>query len=282
MRFVDNTQIGDALSTSWRVKAAKAKQDASAAKDAAARRRIIEKNGDMWRTARPALAAISSDRCWYCEVREARSDMPVDHFRPKGRVADEPAHPGYWWLAYDWKNFRLSCTYCNSRRVDVVNGTDGGKQDHFPLCAGSQRAMSDTDDVSKEIPQLLDPCCHGDPPLLSFRQDGMPVPSRDEAVDAVAHERAKCSIHFLHLDHNNLVRERKSIYRRVDELVDRGSRYIDKGLDALGGPLDNVKGDLHGMIRGGTALCRVARLSLRGRRNLDWVREWLEDIETTL
>jgi hypothetical protein len=63
-------------------------------------------------------------KCAYCE-QKIYSDQhgDLDHFRPKGAVADEnyepvmiavdgevKDHPGYYWLCYNWKNLLPSCT----------------------------------------------------------------------------------------------------------------------------------------------------------------------------
>src|SRR5574341_1145443 len=63
-------------------------------------------------------------KCAYCETLIAENHPgDIEHFRPKGRVTDsmgrqlmvqdengeEYPHPGYYWLAYDWKNLLLAC-----------------------------------------------------------------------------------------------------------------------------------------------------------------------------
>ena len=46
-----------------------------------------------WRATKELLAALSYDKCWYCESRQDRSLGAVDHFRPKGRLEDDKTHP---------------------------------------------------------------------------------------------------------------------------------------------------------------------------------------------
>ena len=41
-----------------------------------------------WRALKELLAALSHDKCWYCESRQDRSLGAVDHFRPKGRLEE--------------------------------------------------------------------------------------------------------------------------------------------------------------------------------------------------
>lgn len=83
-------------------------------------------------------------RCAYCEgpLDSDRFKGDAEHFRPKGRVTFRDAegnsrtaqcrlpdgtevdHPGYFWLAYDWRNLVPACADCNS---------GFGKVDQFPV-----------------------------------------------------------------------------------------------------------------------------------------------------
>lgn len=74
-------------------------------------------------------------KCAYCETPiVSGSPGDVEHFRPKSycqplgpaknrddygglppaRKSTGPATEGYWWLAYKWSNYLLSCNRCNS------------------------------------------------------------------------------------------------------------------------------------------------------------------------
>lgn len=73
---------------------------------------------------RGILYAQQGRVCAYCGRYLPSNDQgDVDHFRPKGKVAEDDAHGGYWWLAYAFSNYLMSCAVCN--RVY--------KRDHFPL-----------------------------------------------------------------------------------------------------------------------------------------------------
>jgi hypothetical protein len=139
----------------WLRQAAAAGRLLRDAPDDSARKRVLRTKGGLWAKLAPTLAKVSHDKCWYCEVKQERSDMPVDHYRPKGQVSDARSHLGYWWLAFRVDNFRFSCTYCNSRRVDVEGGTSGGKQAQFPLIDDSKRAIMPNDPLRLEEPLLL-------------------------------------------------------------------------------------------------------------------------------
>src|SRR5262245_47312628 len=68
----------------------------------------INRRRQLWADLKESLGRLSSKKCWYCESKEIRSDKHVDHFRPKNRVTENGCngHPGYWWLAFEWRNFR--------------------------------------------------------------------------------------------------------------------------------------------------------------------------------
>lgn len=139
MRFINLDQL--CLPCGWEEKADVAKAAAEAAGNDDERRAVISSHGAVWAALKPALEQLSNRKCWYCEAIQERSDKHVDHFRPKNRVDEDGCsdHPGYWWLAFDWRNFRYSCTYCNAPRRDVEQGTTKGKGARFPLLDETKR-----------------------------------------------------------------------------------------------------------------------------------------------
>ena len=113
------------------------------------------------------LEELFHGKCAYCESFYA-SQAPVDveHYRPKGAVDGEPAHPGYWWLGMEWTNLLPSCIDCNRRRKQRApdgisnlslhyKATQSGKKDSFPI--KGKRAVSETDHLDTEEALLLDP-----------------------------------------------------------------------------------------------------------------------------
>ncbi len=173
----------------------------------------------IWRDLAPRLSALSKGKCWYSESRNPTADKDVDHFRPKNRVDEDPDHEGYWWRAFDWRNYRYSCQWCNQRRNDKVNNTSGGKWDHFPLLKGSFRARVETDDCGNEEVALLDPVDPEDWKLLTFRQDGHPTPAKPAGTPE--HGRAECSIQVYHLHCKELRDDRRALAGRIQRLVER-------------------------------------------------------------
>ncbi len=86
-------------------------------------------------------------KCCYCErKRDLKRESDVEHFRPKAGVTEEKAHPGYWWLAYEWTNYLFSCKACNQEY----------KKNHFPLLPNGRRAFKEEDDLSDEKPVLIE------------------------------------------------------------------------------------------------------------------------------
>ena len=67
------------------------------------------------------LAIVYHYKCAYCE-RICKAD--IEHYRPKKAVTEDAAHPGYYWLCYEWTNLIPSCITCNR---------DGAKHNKFPI-----------------------------------------------------------------------------------------------------------------------------------------------------
>ena len=194
----------------------------------AVRSKAIDDHQEVWKHLKPKLSELSNQKCWYCESIDPRSDNAVDHYRPKGNVrGSKPPHDAYWWLAFDWKNYRFSCGFCNSIRKSAT--TSGGKQDYFPLWDEGGRARSDQDSIDDEQPLLLDPTNPLHLGLIGFADDGNPGPSFGES-ETLNYAMAKETIKRYHLDHPILVEMRAIRIREVRKWVDEAdnllSRYI--------------------------------------------------------
>lgn len=179
-----------------------------------------------------ALRELVGNKCWYSEVPLEGADPNVDHFRPKGRVKEvdenlQPTKnllPGYWWWAFDWRNFRLAAMHSNQRRVDLE--TDGGKADFFPVSGA--RAVPGSDYaicVEDVIP--IDPCKHTDVALLWFDADGTPTCSAWKRTKSKEDEwRVKVSIWLYHLDKREIVsRRREHMDQMRAELLNADTDY---------------------------------------------------------
>lgn len=166
-----------------------------------------------------ALEKLFYDKCAYCESVVTTGDWDVEHYRPKGRTAERPDHPGYYWLAYEWENLYPSCKFCNQRRKDYPRFDDHrmlpaqGKLDQFPIENEDHRAMKPGDDLSKERPFLLDPCNHEPEKHLTYDIHGQIHPL--EASDRTAEE----TIRICHLRRRRLRDERARTILRVCKLM---------------------------------------------------------------
>jgi hypothetical protein len=198
---------------------------AAAAQDAVAAGGDPNENAAVWRELKDSLAALLPEKkCWYCESPVERSDNAVDHFRPKNRVSDaEREHLGYRWLAFDFRNFRYACTFCNSRRKDVEHGTSGGKADRFPLVAEADRVYEEGP-VDGEYPMLLDPCDLDEWRLLGCKRENGDACATSES--AVERRRAEASIEVYHLSYQPTCKQRHSVALRLLEDVDEAKRLF--------------------------------------------------------
>lgn len=236
----------------------------------------------VWRDLAKPLSVLRNGKCWYSESKNPTSDKDVDHFRPKNRVAEDPDHEGYWWLAFQWNNYRYSCQWCNQRRVDDANGTDGGKWDHFPVAPKSFRARLEEDNWRQEEVELLDPIDPEDWKLLTFRPDGQPIPAKSPGMRE--HNRAATSIRVYHLHCRELVVERKTLASTIRQLVGEMeiaySKIIDPDMKTI------YKNQQKKLLRAinpdseySAAALAYARAEIyKMERGHQVKRQWLEDI----
>lgn len=160
------------------------------------------------------LRNYAGNKCWYSEVALDGADLNVDHFRPKGQVreVDEnlqntgEVHEGYWWLAFEFANYRLASMHANQRRVD--RNTQGGKWDYFPVRGNRARSETPWAEIIEDI-LALDPCSQSDVALLWFDPDGNPCPSDWKRIpNANDKERVKATIWLYHLNKQEVATSR--------------------------------------------------------------------------
>lgn len=190
---------------------------------------FINQNSRVWQRLKPELERLSHNKCWYCETRNIRADFHVDHHRPKNKVKNEndvEESKGYWWLAFDYKNLRLACSYCNC----LHTGTDGitrGKSDRFPLLSSSCKASSPDSNIENEMPLLLDPTNPFDPSMLWFIDDGRAFPKFSED-DGVPYRRAATTIDVLNLNDVKITEERKKLWNYCMRLIEKGDEAFEQ------------------------------------------------------
>lgn len=266
MRWIGKNNIEANLNAGWRKRAADALADISAATSQADRKTILRKasSSQIWRDYYDLIPENLKRKCWYCEAEEIRSDMPVDHFRPKAKLDDDAAHEGYWWLAFDWENYRCACTFCNSRRN--FEETEGGKACRFPLVNPGTRAYSPADVLANETPDILDPFEPGDDKLLWFDDDGCPEPK----PNSTDNEKRKVtnSIDIFHLHEVKIVRKRNDVRIKVE-------RQVDKLRNGNAAEVRSAKLELLRMVSETEMLSRAAVVYLSPHKALPAVKEIL-------
>jgi len=167
-----------------------------------------------------ALEKLFDNKCAYCETGGfAGFPWDVEHFRPKGSVAEDSSHPGYYWLAYTWTNLYPSCVFCNQRRKDQPTfddpalGPSAGKLDQFPVADERNRARTPGDPVEAEDPLLLDPCRDQPAEHLTFDAAGR-VSSRGESP------KGERTIEVFGLNRKRLRDARLAVLADVSELIE--------------------------------------------------------------
>lgn len=227
------------------------------------RKDFIEKNERLWKDLRDWLMSLSHKKCWYSEAREIVSLYDVDHFRPKNRAKqlDGTTREGYWWLAFDWRNFRISGQICNRSHNDV-NGITRGKRDYFPVKDEKYIAKTPDDDMRDEIIYFLDPTNPLDPLLLTFDEAGRALPAAPKGT--WEYDRADITIKYYFLDFPTLEDERKKIWNRCKMKIAQIENVINKGASvSRNNELEVLINELIDMISPEAELSATARTCLR-------------------
>lgn len=202
-----------------------------------------------------ALDLLYHEKCAYCESSyRAVDSRDVEHFRPKGGVAEAPKHPGYWWLAAEWSNLLPSCPPCNQlrkqtlftagvteealarARTEVPVGRSG-KANSFPMRAPKRWVSAEGGHLDREDPLLINPSARNPQQHLSWVFDGADGEAIWEApwITPLLKPRqhhgqdddyGRASIAVYGLNRQGLVRERKE---RL-QLMQAASRAV---VDAL-------------------------------------------------
>lgn len=161
----------------------------------------------LWSNFKEHFFKAQHGKCGFCEAKILGHTGDVEHYAPKlevhelvspGRelphstrvehrtVAQPPMKPGYWWLTYQWTNWLLACSRCNSV---------------WKLC------LFPVAEQPRSAPNPSDPCT----PLLLNPFDDDPEEHLD--VDAIGQlvaitVRGRETIQTCGLDRDSLRRER--------------------------------------------------------------------------
>lgn len=189
-------------SDKWNTRAGELTQKLQDAKTKAERDAIID-NNYQWRVFKEELKKLSYGKCWYSEAREIYSHYHVDHFRPKKRALDDSNDDkgGYWWLTYDWTNYRLCGSVGNTK-----------KSDYFPV--RRHKANAPSDPLDDEVFYFLDPTDADDVKLLNFDAEGRAIPANPDS-HTWEYMRASETIKWFDLNYAELRAERQRVWIRV-------------------------------------------------------------------
>lgn len=176
------------------------------------------KGREKWKEFKRDMAPATFGKCGYCEVDVWTVDRfkgDVEHYRPKGRIDVSVVRPdgsistkvlfpsGYHWLAYDWRNYILTCNPCNSAH----------KKNLFPVKhppAAPPREGSE----GEEVPLLLNPFGRRDPiKHLLFDELGVVGPRRNS-------EFGRATIMVCGLDRPALSKKRRKLAKLVRRQLD--------------------------------------------------------------
>ncbi|PZW40191.1 hypothetical protein [Pseudomonas sp. URMO17WK12:I2] len=178
------------------------------------------KNTNTWGLLKSWLSEFSSGKCWYCETRSIRAVSDVDHFRPKAGVTsfrkNLSGHLGYYWLAYDWKNFRFSCQRCNRPEEDESK-TLRGKHNEFALCDEGNRNLT-PQCARNEEPLLLDPCVENDTKLFAHLEGGLVAPSSQDGT--LEYQRAEYTRDVLGLNSFGMPGRKREAWQPLKLLIE--------------------------------------------------------------
>jgi len=178
------------------------------------------------------LEAVFRGRCAYCEVTENVGGFgDAEHYRPKRPVEDLDAqgkmrpvlvgaaeHPGYGWLAYDWRNLIPACSKCNTYKANQFPVAG-------PRVTGPAKGCATTEELNAhEAPLLLHPYFDRPGDALEFGEKGV-VAARQQSP------RGQATIDVCRLDRDALntarAREQVAAWREVKELMDQGLSLPD-------------------------------------------------------
>ncbi len=160
-------------------------------------------------------------KCCYCErKRDNNRESDVEHFRPKTEIKDA-GKPGYWWLAYEWKNYLFACKTCN----------EDHKITHFPLLPHGQRSTGERTSLADEHPILINPIDENPEDFIEYSwftigKNGLLVKMNGTDPDG----RGEQTITIAGLNRTPLMRERATRIRRMDliiEMVKIGQKHPD-------------------------------------------------------
>lgn len=192
-----------------------------------------------WTQYKSNFSEAQYKKCGYCEMKAIGAGYgDMDHFAPKGaiwslkedydsRVVEKDhlaniegrqkkflSSTGYWWLAYEWDNYVLSCQVCNQ----------AWKGAFFPVGCDDRKLPPEEGVVEDQL--LLNPFDDEDPSdHLLFGKEGE-VEARGGSI------RGRETIRVYGLDRPSLYEDRQQLALETHELI-REMKELDKKIRKL-------------------------------------------------
>ena len=171
---------------------------------------FIKSKSAHWGKLKGWLRALSHGKCWFSDTKDKYSHYDVEHFRPKSEALDldGTSRDGYWWLAFDYSNYRI----CGN----VGNRKKGG---WFPLREKSLCSTYDCQCEESETCYFIDPTDPEDVNLIAFNEEGDVVPAPNCLPWEI--ERVEESNKRLKLnEHDDLPEARREVWQKMSRLIE--------------------------------------------------------------
>ncbi|WP_421946381.1 hypothetical protein [Phaeodactylibacter xiamenensis] len=193
---------------------------------------IIDKNGRYWKLFKEHLKKVSFKKCWYSDSINPASHYHVDHFRPKKKVVnfDKTERDGYWWLTFEFSNFRLAGSVPNTK-----------KGSHFAV---RQNMVTNQGNCRDEIIYFLDPLILEDTQLINFQEDGHAIESAPQDEEPWNYQRANYTIEYYDLNYEDLVEARMVEWGITAKLV---KKINEKNLEFNQNPSADLRAEIKGL-----------------------------------
>lgn len=182
------------------------------------RNSLIDRHDNHWGKLKPWLLTLSDGKCWFTEARDLASHFTVEHFRPKkaARNVKGPERDGYWWLAFEYMNFRIAGTVPNCK-----------KGVWFPLRYGSPVSTFARRCEGDENQHFLDPTNAHDVTLLAFDEEGKAVPA--PGIPRWEYVRVKRTVERLKFtEHHALSEERRKVWQKTSKLINKYQKALSE------------------------------------------------------
>lgn len=229
---------------------------------------IIDKNHSFWKKLKGDLKELNFGKCWYSDAHEIYSHYHVDHFRPKKKAVDIDGseRDGYWWLAFEYTNYRLSGSVGNTKKGDF-------------FAVKSNCAICPEDNYEDEIIYFLDPTKKNDFKKLNFDESGKIIPSNPNK-NHWENKKAIYTIDKLHLDYPDLEEARRIKWKKTKTLIDEvdiaEAEYNENPSTRKEEKLENKLEEVRKILAPDEELLSTVRACLRASRK-DWARHLLEE-----